>query len=166
MRNRWLFSVQVLRVRLGSHERRTLGEAMDSSVTRRSARILVIERDPFMREALIRILGSEYEVMTAEDGLTGLEIAKKVRPDLIVTELLLPGMDGFQLLRRLKEERETRDIPVVVFSVLLAADRCRRMGADAFVEKPHHQDVLLPTVRNLLEKRHRGARDVEGTQDP
>ena len=106
-----------------------------------------------MREILERILGSEYEVLTAEDGIVGFEMARTSQPDVVVTELLLPRVDGFQLLRRLKEDPETRHIPVIVFSVLLAADRCRRMGADAFVEKPHHRDLLLPTIREVLGKR-------------
>lgn len=125
---------------------------MNDASPGRTACILVVERDPFMQEALKRVLSPEYEVILAEDGFTALELAKRSPPDLIVTELLLPHMDGFQLLRRLKEEPTTREIPVVVFSVLLASERALRMGADAFVEKPHHADILVNTIRRILQQ--------------
>ncbi len=134
---------------------------MAQSSAEKAARVLVVERDPFMREALEQVLSAEYQVMVVEDGKAALEAAKRSPPDLIIMELLLPGMDGFQLLRHLKEDPATRHIPVVVFSVLLAADRCLRMGADAFVEKPHHVDRLLSTVRRLLEKRAEGGQGGE-----
>ncbi len=126
---------------------------MTETSSGRTARILVVERDPFMQEALKRVLSPEYEVILAEDGFTALELAKRSPPDLIVTELLLPRMDGFQLLRRLKEDPATREIPVVVFSVLLASERSLRMGADAFVAKPHHADILVDTIRRILQQR-------------
>lgn len=128
---------------------------MPRSSAKRVARVLVVERDPFMREALEQILGAQYNVMVVEDGRAALEAAKRSPPDIIVMELLLPGMDGFQLLRHLKADPATRQVPVVVFSVLLAADRCLRMGADAFVEKPHHVK-LLSTVQRVLERRDEG----------
>ena len=99
--------------------------------------ILVVDRDPHIRELESHFLQQAgYSVGFEQDGDGALDQALKIVPDIIVTEILVPGLDGLALCRRLKADPRTRDIAVVVFSILAAAGRAREAGADAFLLKP------------------------------
>jgi two-component system response regulator MprA len=74
-------------------------------------------------------------------------------PDIIITEILVPTMDGLALCRQLKADPRTRDIAILVFSILAAGDRAREAGADAFLLKPLAEHKLVGTVQQLLEAR-------------
>jgi DNA-binding response OmpR family regulator len=113
--------------------------------------ILVVERDPHVRE-LERYFLEEagYAVEFADDGAAALELARLVHPRIVITEILVPKLDGLALCRKLKEEPATRDITVLIFSLVLAADRARDAGADAFLRKPLAERRLVDTVRMLL----------------
>lgn len=113
-------------------------------------RVLVADADPFARQAMERTLGKEFNVITCGDGNAALEQARQEPPDLVILDLLLPGLDGLQLLRRLRADPRTEGVPVLVFSALLAEDPSRAAGADAFLPKPLHRPVFLATVRRLL----------------
>ena len=116
--------------------------------------ILVVDRDPHIRELEAHFLHRVgYSVGFAQDGNAALEQARKSAPDVIITEILVPALDGLTLCRRLKADPETRDIAVVIFSILAAADRAREAGADAFLLKPLAEHTLVITVRKLLEAR-------------
>lgn len=86
----------------------------------------------------------------ANNGQEALDRARTDRPYLLVTEILVPRVDGLTLCRRLREDPGTRDIRVVVFSHLDAEDRAIEAGADAFLRKPLDPDRLVETVRRLL----------------
>jgi len=116
--------------------------------------ILVVDRDPHVRELESHFLHQAgYSVGFAQDGEDALEQARKKFPDIIITEILVPGLDGLTLCRRLKADPRTRDIAVLVFSILAAAGRAREAGADAFLLKPLAEHTLVDTVRQLLEAR-------------
>jgi len=120
--------------------------------------ILVVDRDPHIRELESHFLDQAgYSVGFAEDGDGALQQAQKILPDIIITEILVPALDGLMLCRRLKSDPRTRDIAVVVFSILSAAGRAREAGADVFLLKPLAEHTLVDTVRQLLEAR--GARN-------
>lgn len=120
----------------------------------RRAIILVVERDPHVRELESYFLEEAgYGVEFADDGLVALELARAIHPRIVITEILVPKLDGLALCRTLKEEPETRDITVLIFSVLVAADRAREAGADAFLRKPLEERRLVDTVRALLAMR-------------
>jgi len=91
-----------------------------------------------------------FSVVFAEDGESALENARRLVPDIIITEILVPGLDGLALCRRLKADRETQGIAVLVFSILSAAGRASEAGADAFLRKPLADRVLVDTVEQLL----------------
>ncbi|MFI4950967.1 MAG: response regulator, partial [Caulobacterales bacterium] len=111
-----------------------------------SARILVVDDI----EANVRLLHAKleaeyYEVMTAADGPTALALAGADKPDIILLDVMMPGMDGFSVCRRLKDDAETRHIPVVLVTALDGrADRVAGLesGADEFLTKPI-DDVML-----------------------
>ena len=116
--------------------------------------ILVVDRDPHIRELESHFLNQAgYSVGFADDGDGALEQARKVRPEIIISEILVPVIDGLTLCRRLKADPQTRDISVVIFSILSAAGRAREAGADAFLLKPLAEHTLVNTVRQILEAR-------------
>ncbi len=89
----------------------------------------------------------------ASDGLSALERARELRPKIVVTEILVPRLDGLSLCRQLKSDPETRSMVVLVFSHLQAEDRALEAGADAFIVKPVDEEHLIETVSKLLELR-------------
>ncbi len=118
------------------------------------ALILVVDRDPHVRELESHFLNQAgYSVGFAQDGDGALEQAQRLLPDIIITEILVPTLDGLTLCRRLKADPRTRDIAVLVFSILAAAGRAREAGADAFLLKPLAEHTLVETVQRLLDAR-------------
>ena len=116
--------------------------------------ILVVERDPNIRELEAHFLNQAgYSVEFEQDGHAALLQARKLVPDIIITEILVPKLDGLALCRQLKADPLTRAIAVLVFSILAAGGRAREAGADAFLLKPLAEHRLVETVRQLLEIR-------------
>jgi CheY-like chemotaxis protein len=122
--------------------------------------ILVVDRDPHVRELEEHFLKEAgYAVVFEEDGEGALAHAQKVHPDIMITEILVPGLDGLAVCRRLKADPQTRDIAVLVFSILTAAARAREAGADAFLLKPLSDRILIDTVQRLLAVRRSNRHD-------
>jgi len=96
-----------------------------------------------------------YRVITATNGQEALEVIKKERPAIIITDILMPRMDGFTLVHRLRVHPETRDIPVVFLSATYVAPEDKNfavaIGVTQFIEKPIDIDELLSTVSKLLD---------------
>ena len=118
-----------------------------------TARILVVDDV----EANVRVLEAKltieyYDVLKCSDGPTALEIAARDQPDIILLDVMMPGMDGFETCRRLKADPLTRHIPVVMVTALDGReDRIKGLeaGADDFVTKPIDDVVLFARVRSL-----------------
>ena len=119
-----------------------------------SARVLVVDDQPLNVKLLEAKLTAEYyDVVTAADGLEALRIAGDVRPDIILLDVMMPGIDGYEVCRRLKGDPELNHIPVVMVTALdAAADRIRGIdaGADDFLTKPINDVALFARVRSLL----------------
>jgi len=126
-------------------------------------KILVVDDDCDIFEALSMILeGQGYQVITAQDGIEGLACLKAEKPDLMILDLLMPKMDGFAVLKELREPRwsEFRGMPILVLtSVREEASRRRyeletglELGADDYVEKPVSPDILLDRVERLVKR--------------
>ena len=122
-----------------------------------NAVILCVERDPYVRELETYFLKEAgFGVTFADDGLQALELARRNHPNIVITEILVPKLDGLALCRRLKADPATRDIAVLVFSLLAAERRAQDAGADAFLSKPMSADRLKEAVRRLLAERAPG----------
>jgi CheY-like chemotaxis protein len=106
--------------------------------------VLVVEDDDGIGESLVELLELEgYEVRWARDGVDGLALMHERRPDLILLDLLMPRMDGFQFRTVQKSEPEYRDVPVIILSAHARADE---VDAADFVQKPFDIPALLSTV--------------------
>ena len=124
--------------------------------------ILVVDRDPHVRDLESHFLHQVgYSVGFAEDGEGALQQALRTTPDIIITEILVPVLDGLALCRQIKADPRTRDIAVLVFSILAAEGRAREAGADAFLLKPLAEHTLVNTVRQLLEARSSRVRSTQ-----
>jgi DNA-binding response OmpR family regulator len=115
--------------------------------------ILVVERDPHIRELEAFFLNEAgYAVEFTEDGHAALERARELKPDLVITEVLVPKLDGLALCRELKQSPDTAGVLVLIFSILAASTRAQEAGADAFLMKPLAERRLVDTVRELIAK--------------
>jgi two-component system cell cycle response regulator DivK len=119
-----------------------------------SKRILVIEDQEDNRRILRYLLGSaKYEVVEATTGEEGVSLAEQERPDLILMDIQLPGLDGYEATRRIKGNAELRHIPIIVVtSYALSGDDVTAFaaGCDAYVTKPFSPRQLLATIQQYL----------------
>lgn len=119
-----------------------------------SNRVLIVEDDPSVLRATSYILEKEgYEVITAQNGLEGLKKAKESSPDLLILDVMLPGIDGFEICHSLRGEPQTANLPIVMFSAKgqqSDKDTGMKMGADDYLTKPVDRTVLLDKVAGLL----------------
>jgi CheY-like chemotaxis protein len=124
----------------------------DLAPAEKRALILVVERNPAVQR-LERFLLEQagFSVEFANDGEAALTRARELQPKIVVTEILVPRLDGLSLCRALKAEPQTEAIVVLVFSHLQAEDRALEAGADAFMVKPIDETHLIQTVAKLLE---------------
>jgi len=110
----------------------------------------VIDDDPMVGDLLRRFLGKEgFQVVTATSGEEGLRLAADVRPDVITLDAIMPGMDGWMLLSRLKADRDLQAIPVIMLTILDNRNLGFSLGASDFLTKPIQRDVLVATVQRL-----------------
>jgi two-component system cell cycle response regulator DivK len=119
-----------------------------------SKRILVIEDQPDNRQILRDLLtNADFEVIEAEDGEVGLTAAAAHRPDLILMDIQLPGMDGYEVTRRLKADAQLHSIPIIAvtsYALTGEANTARAAGCDAYIPKPYSPRQLLAKVREFL----------------
>jgi len=117
-------------------------------------RILLIEDDPSVLRAISYMLEKEgYDVLTAMNGLVGLRKAKEENPDLLVLDVMLPGIDGFEVCHRLRAESQTAQLPILMLSAKgQEADRSTglEVGANEYLTKPVERSVLLSKIEALL----------------
>ena len=118
------------------------------------SRILVVEDTPDNRQILRDLLTSVgYELIEAVDGLTGVAAAAEHRPDLILMDIELPEIDGYEATRRIKANPDTAGIPVIaVTSYALSGDdeKARAAGCDGYIAKPYSPRALLAKVRDFV----------------
>jgi two-component system, cell cycle response regulator DivK len=116
-------------------------------------RILIIEDVELNRDLLVQLLEDDYEILTATDGAEGLELAERERPDLILMDLSLPVVDGWEATRRLKSNGELKNIPVIALTAhAMEGDetKARACGCDDYLAKPIDEVRLFEKLHQLL----------------
>lgn len=127
------------------------------------ALILVVERNPMIQQLERYFLEQAgFTVEFLGDGILALERARELHPKIVVTEILVPKLDGLSLCREIKSDPRTSDILVMIFSHLQAEDRAAEAGADAFLTKPLEEKLLIETVEGLLASNKTRGMDLEG----
>lgn len=120
--------------------------------------IIIVEDHVEMRNHLCELLSDNYSILEASNGKEALKICTDTIPDLVISDIKMPGMDGFELMESLKSAENTSHIPVILLTAKAGdEDRLRgvRIGADAYITKPFNQKLLLATAKNLIESRKR-----------
>jgi len=120
--------------------------------------VLIVERDKNVRDLQAFFLRrAGFSVEFVDDGQAALAQVRLSCPALLITEILVPKIDGLTLCRHLRDDPFTRDIPVIVFSILAAAARAEEAGAKAFLRKPLIESVFLAAVEDVIAAQ---ARDI------
>lgn len=113
--------------------------------------LLIVDKDTYARNLAKHFLEEEnYSIVTTADAPDALERMKASKPALVLTEILLPKIDGLALCRKIKQDPTLGRVGVIVFSVLSASQRAREAGANAFLRKPLNKKDLLHAVHETL----------------
>lgn len=121
-------------------------------------KVLIIEDDNDVRDFLKEEIGRYFEVELASDGVSGLEKAKESDADLIICDVLMPGMTGFEVTRKMKNDFNTSHIPIILLTAMHSAESHLEgveSGADAYITKPFSPKLLLARVFKLIEQREK-----------
>ncbi len=117
--------------------------------------ILVVDDEPGLREIVrVNLEAEGYQVLEAATGQEALELVKRAQPDLLILDLMLPGMDGWEVLRRLEADPETAGVPVIILTARAGdEERLRGLeeGAVQYIVKPFYPEDLVATVKILLQ---------------
>ena len=116
-------------------------------------KILVVEDVEFNRDLVVQLLEDDYRIITAADGAEGLRLAERERPDLILMDLSLPIVDGWEATRRLKADEALKHIPIIALSAHAMtgdAEKARQSGCDDYLSKPLDEDLLFAKLAKFL----------------
>ena len=128
-------------------------------------RVLVIEDNMDMRYYIRNILSSEYHVIMAKDGVTGLSKASRFLPDIILCDIMMPGLDGYEVCSALRDNPTTKNIPIILLTACSLEEQKAHgyeSGADAFMQKPFNVTTLKVRMRKLLEKSESINAEIQG----
>lgn len=145
-----------------------LPKVQSAKTTNERPTILVIDDDDDIRNYLEKELKETYKVVTAADGGEGWRIVLNVKPDLVVTDIMMPVMDGIELCRKIRQNINVNSMPVIMLTAANTEDYQLRgldTGADAYVNKPFSMPLLLSTIKNVLQSRQMLRNCYEGRQE-
>jgi DNA-binding response OmpR family regulator len=127
------------------------------------AKVLVIDDEaPIRLLCRVNLEAEDMEVVEAEDGTQGLELARAEQPDVILLDVMMPGLDGWEVLHRLLDDEATKEIPIVFLTARAELrDRARglELGGVDYVTKPFNPTELAPLVKELIDRVERGERE-------
>ncbi len=135
-----------------------LNEATPLPGSVRKPSLLIVEDDEQLKQYLIRLLGNQYFVKSAGNGKEALQMVEREPPDLVLTDLMMPEMDGTELTNHLKNHLETSHLPVIMLTAKASPEQKIEgieTGADAYIEKPFDPDYLRVRIRKVIEMREK-----------
>lgn len=151
-----ILKADLAKERDGQEEKTTDAVPSAPSVPLNRRTILLIEDDNDVREFLLSELESCFDLKAASDGKAGIAMAKELDVDLIVSDVMMPGMNGFELTKRLKNSFETSHIPIILLTALSTDENVlegTESGADAYITKPFSPQLLMARILQLLNQR-------------
>lgn len=137
---------------------KTASGAEDTAEDHRDT-VLIVDDTADMRFTLKEILQDRYRIVTAEDGIEGLKVAKDESPDLIICDIMMPRRDGYGLILDVRSDAALREVPIILLTARTGAENRAdgfQHGADDYIEKPFHPKEVLLRVENLLRLSRRG----------
>ena len=120
-------------------------------------KMLIVEDNEELRHLMVRIFSRYHQVVDAEDGVEGLRKANEENPDLIISDVMMPRMDGLEMCRKLKGDINTSHIPLILLTARNTSDdcvECYEAGADGYIAKPFELKVLKAHIDNFLKQKH------------
>ena len=120
-------------------------------------KVLVVQDDKLNGGLNVQLLEKEYEVLTANDGIEALRMARKHTPDIVLMDMSLPVMDGWEATRRFKTDGKLRAIPIIAliaYELRDGEERARGFGCDGYLARPIDADLLLEKLKSFLEDRN------------
>ncbi|MCZ6449826.1 MAG: response regulator [Deltaproteobacteria bacterium] len=139
--------------RKGERQAHSIGDWKEGEALERK-KILVVDDAEFNRDLIVQLLSDDYDILLAVDGAEGVDKAEQERPDLILMDLGMPVMDGWEATRIIKANGELKHIPVIaVTSHAMVGDeiQARQAGCDAYVPKPIDEEELIRKVKHFLQ---------------
>ena len=131
-----------------------------------AARVLLVDDEPGIREAVQAYLQDDgFTVEVASDAQEGWDKLQQMRPDLVITDLMMPRVDGYQFLRQMREDDRFKALPVVFLTARgMTSDRIQgyQAGCDAYLSKPFDPDELVTIIQNLLKRRAAVVNELQG----
>jgi two-component system cell cycle response regulator DivK len=116
-------------------------------------KILIVEDNELNLDVLVQLLEDDYQLATAENGAVGIELAAQEQPDLILMDMSLPVMDGWEATRRIKADDDLKHIPVIALTAhAMSGDKRKALdaGCDGYLAKPLDEDLLFETLDQFL----------------
>lgn len=145
-----------------------LGEQILPASNKQRYKLLVVEDDQDIKKYLKEILNKEYQIIEAENGLIGLEKAIKEQPDCVITDVMMPEMDGIDMCDKIKKNDATSHIPVIILTAKTAIEQRvegLQVGADSYIPKPFNIDHLRTRISKLIELRRKMKDKFEGKNE-
>lgn len=130
------------------------------------AKILLVDDHPEVRDFIAKLISEDYQVTEAENGLMALKKLEKQKIDLVITDLMMPWMDGFELLEKMQENASWKSIPVLVVSARNTSDdqlQVLTRGINNILQKPFSREDILLRIKNLLDQKEKWASNKENT---
>jgi DNA-binding response OmpR family regulator len=117
--------------------------------------ILVVEDNERLRANITNALEFYFHVTYAQNGAEGIKQAKSIKPDLVITDIIMPEMNGYELLQSLKKDNDLKHVPVIMLTALGADEDIIKgwdFGADEYIVKPFKMNLLISRIQNLIKK--------------
>ena len=139
-----------------SAEPSAMAQADEAATSYNDLTLLIVEDNDELRRFIRQIFASKYQVHEAADGLEGLQMANELMPDIVISDVMMPQLDGFGLAQRMRQSNELCHIPLILLTALADTDNKLeglRSGIDDYITKPFSASYLLARVENILQKR-------------
>ncbi len=133
-------------------------EDIKSNPADKNINILVVEDNKDLQQYIVNLLQDYYSVISADNGKQGLEVLNNTNINLVISDVMMPEMDGFEFCKRIKSQIEISHIPVILLTALSSAENTSTglgKGADAYISKPFDENILLSQINNLIIQRKR-----------